>query len=162
MKTFSAKPHEVRRDWFVIDATDKVLGRLAVEVARRLRANRKTQNLPIIFLTEKRERLDRLRGAATKAALPARPHSGRTCDQSLDRAETAASMSAARRMRPSCGTASSFGNLRSASFYATQNRQAPACHGFPTCIRRWRFARTPVLAAPRCFAAWLTTFTERS
>ena len=31
MKTFSAKPHEVKRDWFVIDATDKVLGRLAAE-----------------------------------------------------------------------------------------------------------------------------------
>ena len=29
MKTFSAKPHEVKRDWFVVDATDKVLGRLA-------------------------------------------------------------------------------------------------------------------------------------
>ncbi|MGI4888434.1 MAG: 50S ribosomal protein L13, partial [Janthinobacterium lividum] len=29
MKTFSAKPHEVKRDWYVIDATDKVLGRVA-------------------------------------------------------------------------------------------------------------------------------------
>ena len=27
MKTFSAKPHEVKRDWFVVDAADKVLGR---------------------------------------------------------------------------------------------------------------------------------------
>jgi large subunit ribosomal protein L13 len=33
MKTFSAKPHEVRRDWFVVDANDKVLGRLAAEIA---------------------------------------------------------------------------------------------------------------------------------
>ncbi len=33
MKTFSAKPHEVKRDWFVVDGTDKVLGRLAAEVA---------------------------------------------------------------------------------------------------------------------------------
>jgi large subunit ribosomal protein L13 len=41
MKTFSAKPHEVRRDWFVVDATGKVLGRLAVEVARRLRGKHK-------------------------------------------------------------------------------------------------------------------------
>ena len=32
MKTFSAKPHEVKRDWFVVDGTDKVLGRLAAEV----------------------------------------------------------------------------------------------------------------------------------
>jgi len=41
MKTFSAKPHEVQRDWFVVDATDKVLGRLAAEVARRLRGKHK-------------------------------------------------------------------------------------------------------------------------
>ena len=33
MKTFSAKPEEVRRDWFVVDATDKILGRLAAEVS---------------------------------------------------------------------------------------------------------------------------------
>ena len=31
MKTFSAKPHEVKRDWFVVDASDKVLGRLAAD-----------------------------------------------------------------------------------------------------------------------------------
>ena len=37
MKTFSAKPHEVVRDWYVVDASDKVLGRLASEIARRLR-----------------------------------------------------------------------------------------------------------------------------
>ncbi|HEY9271297.1 uL13 family ribosomal protein, partial [Achromobacter sp.] len=37
MKTFVAKPHEVQRDWFVIDAKGKVLGRVASEVARRLR-----------------------------------------------------------------------------------------------------------------------------
>jgi large subunit ribosomal protein L13 len=41
MKTFSAKPHEVKRDWFVVDASDKVLGRLAAEVARRLRGKHK-------------------------------------------------------------------------------------------------------------------------
>ena len=38
MKTFSAKPHEVQHDWFVVDATDKVLGRLATEIARSGRA----------------------------------------------------------------------------------------------------------------------------
>ncbi len=37
MKTFSAKAHEVRRDWYVVDAADKTLGRLASEIARRLR-----------------------------------------------------------------------------------------------------------------------------
>lgn len=46
MKTFSAKPHEVRRDWYVIDATDKVLGRLATEVARRLRGKHKPEYTP--------------------------------------------------------------------------------------------------------------------
>lgn len=41
MKTFSAKPHEVTRDWFVIDAAGKVLGRLAAEIAYRLRGKHK-------------------------------------------------------------------------------------------------------------------------
>lgn len=41
MKTFSAKPHEVERDWYVVDAADKVLGRLAAELARRLRGKHK-------------------------------------------------------------------------------------------------------------------------
>lgn len=46
MKTFSAKPHEVRRDWFVVDATDKILGRVATEVARRLRGKHKPEFTP--------------------------------------------------------------------------------------------------------------------
>ena len=46
MKTFSAKPHEVQRDWFVVDASDKVLGRLAVEIARRLRGKHKPEFTP--------------------------------------------------------------------------------------------------------------------
>ena len=41
MKTFSAKPKEVRRDWVLVDATDKVLGRLASQVALRLRGKHK-------------------------------------------------------------------------------------------------------------------------
>jgi large subunit ribosomal protein L13 len=41
MKTFSAKPQEVQHDWYVIDAADKVLGRVAVEIARRLRGKHK-------------------------------------------------------------------------------------------------------------------------
>ncbi|NND53393.1 MAG: 50S ribosomal protein L13 [Gammaproteobacteria bacterium] len=41
MKTVSAKPEEVRRDWFVVDAKDKTLGRLATELARRLRGKHK-------------------------------------------------------------------------------------------------------------------------
>jgi large subunit ribosomal protein L13 len=46
MKTFSAKPHEVKRDWYVIDATDKVLGRVASEVAHRLRGKHKPDFTP--------------------------------------------------------------------------------------------------------------------
>ena len=46
MKTFSAKPHEVKREWFVVDATDKVLGRLAAEIARRLRGKHKPEFTP--------------------------------------------------------------------------------------------------------------------
>ena len=46
MKTFSAKPHEVTREWFVVDATDKVLGRLATEIARRLRGKHKAVYTP--------------------------------------------------------------------------------------------------------------------
>jgi len=46
MKTFSAKPHEVERDWYVVDATDKVLGRLAAEIARRLRGKHKAIYTP--------------------------------------------------------------------------------------------------------------------
>lgn len=46
MRTFSAKPHEVKRDWFVVDATDKVLGRLATEIARRLRGKHKPEYTP--------------------------------------------------------------------------------------------------------------------
>ncbi|MDH5437011.1 MAG: 50S ribosomal protein L13 [Gammaproteobacteria bacterium] len=46
MKTFSAKPAEVRRDWYLIDATDKTLGRLATEVALRLRGKHKPEFTP--------------------------------------------------------------------------------------------------------------------
>ena len=46
MKTFVAKPHEVQRDWFVIDAKGKVLGRVASEVARRLRGKHKPEFTP--------------------------------------------------------------------------------------------------------------------
>jgi large subunit ribosomal protein L13 len=46
MKTFSAKTHEVKRDWFVVDADNKVLGRLASEIARRLRGKHKPEYTP--------------------------------------------------------------------------------------------------------------------
>jgi large subunit ribosomal protein L13 len=41
MNTFSAKPHEVERKWYVIDAKGKVLGQVAVEAARLLRGKNK-------------------------------------------------------------------------------------------------------------------------
>jgi len=46
MKTFSAKTHEVKRDWFVVDADNKVLGRLASEIAHRLRGKHKPEFTP--------------------------------------------------------------------------------------------------------------------
>ena len=46
MKTFSAKPETVKRDWYVIDAEGKTLGRLATEVARRLRGKHKAEYTP--------------------------------------------------------------------------------------------------------------------
>ncbi len=46
MKTFSAKPAEVRRDWYVVDATNKTLGRLSTEIAHRLRGKHKPEFTP--------------------------------------------------------------------------------------------------------------------
>ena len=46
MKTFSAKQETVKRDWYVIDASGKVLGRVATEVARRLRGKHKAEYTP--------------------------------------------------------------------------------------------------------------------
>lgn len=43
MKTYSAKPSDVKRDWYVVDASDKVLGRLAAEIAHRLRGKHKPE-----------------------------------------------------------------------------------------------------------------------
>jgi large subunit ribosomal protein L13 len=46
MKTFTAKPAEVTRDWFIVDAEGKTLGRLATEIARRLRGKHKAEYTP--------------------------------------------------------------------------------------------------------------------
>ena len=46
MKTFSAKPSDIVRDWYVVDATDKVLGRLAASIAHRLRGKHKAIYTP--------------------------------------------------------------------------------------------------------------------
>lgn len=41
MKTYVAKPEDISRDWFVVDATDLVLGRMATQLAMRLRGKHK-------------------------------------------------------------------------------------------------------------------------
>lgn len=46
MKTYSAKPAEVERDWYLIDAKGKTLGRMATEIARRLRGKHKPEYTP--------------------------------------------------------------------------------------------------------------------
>ena len=46
MRTYSAKPECVQRDWYLVDATDKVLGRLATEIATRLRGKHKPEYTP--------------------------------------------------------------------------------------------------------------------
>jgi len=46
VKTFSATPETIKRDWFVVDASDKILGRLATEIAHRLRGKHKPEYTP--------------------------------------------------------------------------------------------------------------------
>jgi large subunit ribosomal protein L13 len=46
MTTVSTKPADVRRDWYVVDADGKTLGRLATEIARRLRGKHKPEYTP--------------------------------------------------------------------------------------------------------------------
>jgi len=48
MKTYTATPSTIKREWFVIDANDKVLGRLATSVADRLRGKHKPEYTPTI------------------------------------------------------------------------------------------------------------------
>ena len=46
MKTISAKPETVKRDWYIVDAAGKTLGRLAAELAHRLRGKHKPEFTP--------------------------------------------------------------------------------------------------------------------
>ncbi len=46
MKTFSIKAGDIKRDWFLVDATDKTLGRLATKIASRLRGKHKPEFTP--------------------------------------------------------------------------------------------------------------------
>jgi len=52
MATFSAKPHEVKREWYLVDASGKVLGRLAAEIARRLRGKHKSEFTPHVDIAD--------------------------------------------------------------------------------------------------------------
>jgi len=46
MKTISVRPQDARHDWYVVDATDQILGRLATQVAHRLRGKHKPEYTP--------------------------------------------------------------------------------------------------------------------
>jgi len=46
VKTYSAKKESARHNWFVVDATDKTLGRMATEIANRLRGKHKAEYTP--------------------------------------------------------------------------------------------------------------------
>lgn len=46
MKTISAKPETVKRDWYIVDASGKTLGRMAAEIAHRLRGKHKPEFTP--------------------------------------------------------------------------------------------------------------------
>lgn len=48
MLTYNAKAEEVKHGWYLVDATDKTLGRLATEVARRLRGKHKAEYTPYV------------------------------------------------------------------------------------------------------------------
>jgi len=68
MKTFSARPRDITRAWYVVDASDKVLGRLATQIAARLRGKHKPIYTPhmdtgdFIVVTN----VDKLRVTGTK------------------------------------------------------------------------------------------------
>ncbi len=46
MKTYSAKPQDIRRQWHLVDADGKTLGRISTEIARRLRGKHKPEYTP--------------------------------------------------------------------------------------------------------------------
>jgi large subunit ribosomal protein L13 len=48
VKTYTATPNTIKRDWYVVDATGKTLGRMAAEIARRLRGKHKPEYTPHI------------------------------------------------------------------------------------------------------------------
>lgn len=73
MKTFSAKPQEVQHDWYLVDAADKVLGRLASQIAARLRGKHKAIYTPHVdtgdFIVVVNAKQLRVSGNKTEAKL---------------------------------------------------------------------------------------------
>ncbi|TXT27465.1 MAG: large subunit ribosomal protein L13 [Gallionellaceae bacterium] len=73
MKTFSAKPQEVQHDWYLVDAADKVLGRLASQIAARLRGKHKAIYTPHVdtgdFIVVVNAKKLRVSGNKTEAKL---------------------------------------------------------------------------------------------
>ncbi len=110
MGTFSAKPAEVERGWFVVDAEHKVLGRLATEVARRLRGKHKTIYTPnqdtgdyiIVINAEKVEVTGRKRTDKTYYSHSGYPGGIKsiTFDKLMDKAPTRAIEHAVKGMLP--------------------------------------------------------------
>jgi len=45
-KTFSAKKTDIRKEWYIVDATDQILGRLSSNVAKILRGKKKSNFTP--------------------------------------------------------------------------------------------------------------------
>lgn len=79
MKTYTARPADIKRDWFLIDASGKTLGRLATEIARRLRGKHKIQFTPHMdtgdYIVVVNAKDVRVTGAKAKAKIYHR-HSG--------------------------------------------------------------------------------------
>ncbi len=48
MKTYTPKPQDIQRDWFIVDAEDKILGRMATQIALRLRGKHKPEYTPYV------------------------------------------------------------------------------------------------------------------
>ncbi len=48
MKTYTPKPQDIQRDWYIVDADDKILGRLATQIALRLRGKHKPEYTPYV------------------------------------------------------------------------------------------------------------------
>jgi large subunit ribosomal protein L13 len=78
MGTYSAKPQDIRQDWFIVDATDKVLGRMAAQIAHRLRGKHKTIFTPHMdtgdyFTKLQAKHPERILEKAVKGMLPKGP-----------------------------------------------------------------------------------------